>query len=459
MLDIKLIKEQGSRVQEQLNRRGPGTSKDLDQLIELDAERREALNQAQTLKNKKKTLSAEVGQLKKKGENADSLMAEVKQLNTEIKQWDDKSAEFDEQVRATLLKIPNLPSESTPEGTDESQNEEIRVWGQKPPIDFKPKSHLELGESLGLLDLKRAAKISGARFAVFRGQGAALLRALIQFMLDTQTRENGYEELYPPVLVNKDSLMGTGQLPKFEEDLFKLRDDELFLIPTAEVPVTNYHRDEILPEESLPVKYAAYTLCFRREAGSYGKDTQGIIRQHQFDKVELVKFVKPEHSYDELEKLVTDAESILQKLGLHYRVVNLCTGDLGFSAAKTYDLEVWLPSQDTFREISSCSNFTDYQARRAMIRYKPQGKSHSVSGSEGKSRSVSGSGNVPHSTSQGKSRSVSGGKPELVHTLNGSGLAAGRLFVAVLENYQQADGSIQIPEPLRPYMNGAESIS
>ncbi len=424
MLDIKLIREQGETVHNQLNRRGPGTSADLDRLLEIDKQRRDALNQSQTLKNKKKTLSAEVGNLKKKGQDASGPMEEVKQLNVQIKEWDDKSNSLDEQVRSTLLKIPNLPSETTPDGADESQNQEVRQWGGKPSFDFKPKNHVELGETLGLLDLKRAAKISGARFAVFKGQGAALLRALIQFMLNTQTRDNGYEELYPPVLVNEDSLMGTGQLPKFEEDLFKLRDDELFLIPTAEVPVTNYHRDEILPEESLPVKYAAYTLCFRREAGSYGKDTQGIIRQHQFDKVELVKFVKPEHSYDELEKLVADAESILQKLNLHYRVVNLCTGDLGFSAAKTYDLEVWLPSQNTYREISSCSNFTDYQARRAMIRYK------------------------------GKD----GGKPELVHTLNGSGLAAGRLFVAVLENYQQADGSIQIPEPLQLYLNGQTQL-
>ena len=420
MLDIKLIREQGERVHNQLNRRGAGTSMDLDRLIEIDAQRRDALNKSQTLKNKKKTLSAEVGKLKQQGQNADALMAEVKQLNAEIDEWDVKAGDLDERVRTTLLKIPNLPSETTPDGADESQNQEIRKWGEQPSFDFKPQNHLELGETLGLLDMKRAVKISGARFAVFKGQGAALLRALIQFMLNTQTRENGYEELYPPVLVNKESLMGTGQLPKFEEDLFKLRDDELFLIPTAEVPVTNYHRDEILPEESLPIKYAAYTLCFRREAGSYGKDSQGIIRQHQFDKVELVKFVKPEHSYDELEKLVTDAESILQKLNLHYRVVNLCTGDLGFSAAKTYDLEVWLPSQNTYREISSCSNFTDYQARRAMIRTK----------------------------------SKDGGKPELVHTLNGSGLAAGRLFVAVLENYQQADGSIRIPEPLQPYLDG-----
>lgn len=424
MLDIKSIRENTAYVKIQLNRRGPGTSADLDRLITLDAQRRDALSKSQTLKKQKKTLSAEVGKLKKQGQNPDALMAEVKQLNDEIREWDDKSADLEEQVHTTLLNIPNLPSESAPQGSDESHNVEIRQWGEKPQFDFKPKNHLKLGEALGLLDLKRAAKIAGARFAVFRGQGAALLRALIQFMLDTQTRENGYEELYPPVLVNADSLRGTGQLPKFEEDLFKLRDDELFLIPTAEVPVTNYHRDEILPEESLPVKYAAYTLCFRREAGSYGKDTQGIIRQHQFDKVELVQFVHPDRSYDALATLVTHAESILQKLNLHYRVVNLCAGDLGFSAAQTYDLEVWLPGQNTYREISSCSNFTDYQARRAKIRYK----------------------------------SKEGGKPELVHTLNGSGLAAGRLFVAVLENYQQADGTLRVPEPLRRYMDGLEVI-
>ncbi|OGW26470.1 MAG: serine--tRNA ligase, partial [Nitrospinae bacterium RIFCSPLOWO2_12_FULL_47_7] len=288
-----------------------------------------------------------------------------------------------------------------------------------------PKNHVELGERLDILDLKRAAKISGARFAVFKGAGASLLRALIQFMMDVQTRENGYVELYPPLLVNADSMTGTGQLPKFEEDLFKLRDDPFYLIPTAEVPVTNYHRDEILKEEDLPIKYAAATPCFRREAGSYGKDTAGIIRQHQFDKVELVKFVKPETSFAELESLAANAESILQKLKLHYRVISLCAGDLGFSAAKTYDLEVWIPSQDTFREISSCSNFTDYQARRAKIRYKKS----------------------------------DGSKPEFVHTLNGSGLAAGRLFVAVLENCQQADGNIRVPEPLRPYMHGQEVIA
>jgi seryl-tRNA synthetase len=425
MLDIKLIREQLGLVKLQLNRRDPSNSFDLERLLEIDEDLRNNLYGSHNLRSEKKSTSEKIGELKKKGQAASELMELVKAINIALKKQDEDIKPLQDKLRDILLKIPNLPSNDTPDGANESENEEIRKWGKKPHFNFEPKDHLELGESLGLLDMKRAVKISGARFAVFRGQGAALLRALIQFMLDTQTRDNGYEELYPPVLVNKESLEGTGQLPKFKEDLFELPNDELFLIPTAEVPVTNYHRDEILPEESLPVKYAAYTLCFRREAGSYGKDTQGIIRQHQFDKVELVKFVKPEHSYDELEQLVTDAESILQKLNLHYRVVNLCAGDLGFSAAKTYDLEVWLPSQNTYREISSCSNFTDYQARRAMIRFK----------------------------------SKDGGKPELVHTLNGSGLAAGRLFVAVLENYQQADGSIQIPEPLRPYLNGKDRIS
>jgi len=291
-------------------------------------------------------------------------------------------------------------------------------------LHFAPKTHVEIGEKLGLLDFKRAAKIAGSRFAVYKGAGAELLRGLINFMIDVQTRENGYQELYPPFLVNEESMQGTGQLPKFKEELFKMQDDPYYLIPTAEVPVTNFHRDEVLKEESLPIRYTAYTPCFRREAGSYGKDTTGLIRQHQFDKVELVKFVRPEQSAAELEALVKNAESILQKLNLHYRVVVLCAGDLGFSAAKTYDLEVWVPSQNTYREISSCSNFTDYQARRARIRYKKNG----------------------------------GAKPEFVHTLNGSGLAAGRLFVAVLENYQQADGTVRIPEALRPYLHGREDI-
>ena len=425
MLDIKLIREQPDFVKAQLARRGSGAQEALDQLIQVDQDRRSKLQKTETLKNQKKTLSQEVGQLKQKGGDATRQMDQVKSINQEIKELDDRLRNLEEQVQGILQNIPNLPDASVPDGADATANPVVRQWGDPPQLSFPPKSHLELGESLGLLDLKRAAKIAGTRFAVFKGQGAALLRALIQFMLDTQTRENGYVEMYPPVLVNEESLIGTGQLPKFKEDLFKLNDDPYYLIPTAEVPVTNYHRDEILKAEDLPIRYAAYTLCFRREAGSYGKDTQGIIRQHQFDKVELVQFVQPEQSYELLETLVTHAESILKKLNLHYRVMELCTGDLGFSVAKTYDLEVWLPSQNTYREISSCSNFTDYQARRAKIRYKKK----------------------------------DGSKAEWVHTLNGSGLAAGRLFVAVLENYQQADGSIRVPEPLRPYLNGLDRIT
>lgn len=425
MLDIKFIRENLDSVKLKLARRGQVYESNLEKLVELDVRRRNCLQESESLKNKKKNISAEVGKLKQQGKDAASLMEEVKEINTRINVLDEKTRDFEEVLNKALLYIPNLPHDSVPDGKGETENQFIRKWGEKPVFSFTPKNHVELGERLDILDLKRAAKISGARFAVFKGAGAGLLRALVQFMMDVQTRENGYLELYPPLLVNADSMTGTGQLPKFEEDLFKLRDDPFYLIPTAEVPVTNYHRDEILKEEDLPVRYTAATPCFRREAGSYGKDTVGIIRQHQFDKVELVKFAKPETSFDELESLVRDAESILQKLGLHYRVQALCAGDLGFSSAKTYDLEVWIPSQDTFREISSCSNFTDYQARRAKIRYKKS----------------------------------DGSKPEFVHTLNGSGLAAGRLFVAVVENYQQADGSIKIPEPLRPYMHGQGLIA
>ena len=424
MLDLKIIRENPEAVKTRLKRRG-GDFNELDELLKPEEDRRVGLQESESLKNKKKKLSAEVGQLKQKGEDASQLMEEVKVINTSIKELDDNIQALEKQVQEKLLGIPNTPEDSIPDGADESANKMVRDWGTKPELSFKPKSHVEIGEQLGLIDLKRAAKISGARFAVYKGQGAGLLRALINFMIDVQTRENGYEELYPPFLVNKESMLGTGQLPKFEEELFATRDDPLYLIPTAEVPVTNFHRDEILEEESLPICYAAYTPCFRREAGSYGKDTQGLIRQHQFDKVELVKFSRPEESAAELEALVENAESILKKLNLHYRVVELCAGDLGFSAAKTYDLEVWLPSQDTYREISSCSSFTDYQARRARIRSKKR----------------------------------TGGKPEFVHTLNGSGLAAGRLFVALLENYQQEDGTVVVPEALRPYMHGQEVLT
>ena len=423
MLDLKIIRENPEAVKTRLKRRG-GDFKELDKLLIPEEARREGLQQSENLKSKKKKLSAQVGQLKQKGQDASEIMEEVRVLNIAIKELDDKIQIWEQQVQEKLLGIPNIPDDSIVDGADESCNRRVRDWGTKPEFSFQPKSHVEIGEELDLIDLKRAAKISGARFAVYKGQGAALLRALINFMIDVQTRENGYQELYPPFLVNKESLLGTGQLPKFEEDLFATRNDPLYLIPTAEVPVTNFHRDEILEEESLPICYAAYTPCFRREAGSYGKDTQGLIRQHQFDKVELVKFSRPEDSDAELETLVKNAESILQKLNLHYRVMELCAGDIGFSAAKTYDLEVWLPSQDTYREISSCSSFTDYQARRARIRSKKR----------------------------------TGGKPEFVHTLNGSGLAAGRLFVALLENYQQENGTVTVPEALRSYLHGQETL-
>jgi len=423
MLDLKTIRDNPEAVKSRLKRRG-GDFKELDELLKPEEDRRLGLQESESLKNKKKKLSAEVGQLKQKGQDASELMEEVRAINISIKDLDDKIQAWEQQVQEKLLGIPNIPDDSIPDGANESANQLVRDWGTKPEFSFKPKNHVEIGERLDLIDFKRAAKISGARFVVYKGLGAGLLRALINFMIDVQTRENGYQELYPPFLVNKESMQGTGQLPKFEEELFATRNDPLYLIPTAEVPVTNFHRDEILEEESLPICYAAYTPCFRREAGSYGKDTQGLIRQHQFDKVELVKFSRPEESSAELDKLVENAESILKKLNLHYRVMELCAGDLGFSATKTYDLEVWLPSQDTYREISSCSNFTDYQARRARIRCKKR----------------------------------SGGKPEFVHTLNGSGLAAGRLFVALLENYQQEDGTVIVPEALRSYMHGQEIL-
>ena len=423
MLDLKTIRENLEGVKTRLKRRG-SDFKELDELLKPEEDRRSGLQQSEALKNKKKKLSAEVGQLKQKGQNASELMEEVRTINISIKELDEKIQAWEQQVQEKLLGIPNIPDDSIPDGADESANRVVRNWGTKPQFAFKPKNHVEIGEQLALLDFKRAAKISGARFVVYKGLGAGLLRALINFMIDVQTRENGYQELYPPFLVNKESMLGTGQLPKFEEELFAARDDPLYLIPTAEVPVTNFHRDEILEEESLPICYAAYTPCFRREAGSYGKDTQGLIRQHQFDKVELVKFSRAEESSADLETLVENAESILKKLNLHYRVMELCSGDLGFSAAKTYDLEVWLPSQDTYREISSCSNFVDYQARRARIRCKKR----------------------------------TGGKAEFVHTLNGSGLAAGRLFVALLENCQQEDGTVIIPKALRSYMHGQESL-
>ena len=425
MLDIKYIREKTDEVRRSLARRDSMFSNYLECILELDSDRRDFLKESEGLKYKKNIISSKVGKLKKQGHDATQEMDEVKSINLIIKELDQKVQTLDNEINGKLLLIPNLPDNSVPQGEDDSSNQELKKWGELPQFDFIPKNHVQLGEALDILDFKRATKITGARFTVYKGAGARLLRALIDFMLDLQTQDNNYLEIYPPFLVNKESMIGTGQLPKFEEDLFKLKDDPYYLIPTAEVPVTNFHREEILAGESLPLRYAAYTPCFRREAGSYGKDTQGLIRQHQFDKVELVKFVSPESSAEELDSLIKDAESILQKLGLHYRVVVLCSGDLGFSASKTCDLEVWLPGQNTFREISSCSNFTDYQARRAKIRYKTDAKT----------------------------------KPDFVHTLNGSGLAAGRLFVAILENFQQSDGSIKVPLVLQSYMNGLETIA
>ncbi len=392
----------------------------------IDAERRAAITKSETLKAQRNKATEEIAKLKKDKQDATALINQTKELREKISEAEKIAEEADARLRNILTGIPNLPDDSVPIGKSEADNVEVRRWGAPPQFDFTPKPHWELGEELGVLDLERAAKLTGARFAVYWDMGAKLERALMNFMLDLHTREHGYTEVLPPFMVNADSMYGTGNLPKFEADLFKVPhgDKDLYLIPTAEVPVTNLYRDETLDGTRLPISLAAYTPCFRSEAGSYGKDVRGIIRQHQFQKVELVKFTKPEQSWEEHEKLTRNAEAVLQKLGLHYRTVALCTADLGFSAAKTYDIEVWLPGQGLFREISSCSNFTDFQARRANIRYRPEG----------------------------------GKKTELVHTLNGSGLAIGRTWVAIVENYQQADGSVLIPEVLWPYI-GSDRIT
>ena len=393
----------------------------LEDFHAIDAERRAAITKSETLKAQRNKATEEIAKLKKDKQDATALINQTKELREKISEAEKLAEEADARLRNILTGIPNLPDDSVPVGKSEADNAEVRRWGAPPQFDFTPKPHWELGEELGVLDLARAAKLTGARFAVYWDMGAKLERALMNFMLDLHTREHDYTEVLPPFMVNADSMYGTGQLPKFEADLFKVPhgDKNLYLIPTAEVPVTNLYRDETLDGARLPISLAAYTPCFRSEAGSYGKDVRGIIRQHQFQKVELVKFTKPEQSWEEHEKLTRNAESVLQKLGLHYRTVALCTADLGFSAAKTYDIEVWLPGQGLFREISSCSNFTDFQARRANIRYRPEG----------------------------------GKKTELVHTLNGSGLAIGRTWVAIVENYQQADGSVLIPEALWPYIS------
>ena len=425
MLDLNFVRENLPLVEEKLRQRGmdPAVLKDFH---ELDTQRRRAITEAETRKAQRNKASEEIAKAKKAGQDANAAMAQSKELREQIQELEKTATDLDARLRDILVGIPNLPHASVPVGRSADDNVEVRRWGTPPTFDFTPKPHWDLGTELGILDLERAVKLAGARFAVYWGLGAKLERALANFMLDVHTRERGYTEVLPPFLVNSDSMYGTGQLPKFAADLFRVPHGEkdLWLIPTAEVPVTNLFRDEVLEQTRLPISLTAYTPCFRSEAGSYGKDVRGIIRQHQFQKVELVKIARPENSYEEHEKLTHDAEEVLQKLGLHYRVVTLCTADMSAASAKTYDIEVWLPGQQLFREISSCSNFESYQARRANIRYRPEGRN----------------------------------KTELVHTVNGSGLAVGRTWVAIVENYQQADGSVVIPEALRPYV-GAERIT
>jgi len=414
MLDTKIIRQNIGVVKNALKNRG--SVMDLDELLEADARRRTLIQEADELKARRNQFSTRIARARTEGLDLEKEKSEMRSISERIKALDEQIREADEAVNRFVLEIPNIPHESVPVGKDAQDNQIVRTWGEKPEFSFTPKDHWDVGEGLSILDFKRAAKITGARFTVNWGAGAKLERALINFMLDVHTQEHGYTEVLPPFMVNRESMTATGQLPKFEEDLFAT--DDYFLIPTAEVPVTNLYRSETLPGEDLPLKLVAYTPCFRREAGSYGKDTRGLIRQHQFNKVELVRFADPARSFTDLEELTNDAEDILKKLGLHYRVVVLCTGDLGFSSAKTYDLEVWMPAQGVYREISSCSNFLDFQARRGQIRY----------------------------------RSPKSKKTDYCHTLNGSGLAVGRTLAAVLENYQRPDGSVEVPEALRPYM-------
>jgi seryl-tRNA synthetase len=426
MLDLNFVRDNLALVEEKLRQRGMNPAELLKDFRQIDAARRQAITQTETLQAQRNRSSEEIAKRKKSGQDAAALIQETKDLREKIQEYEKSAAEADARLRDILTALPNLPHASVPVGSSAEDNVEARRWGSPPQFDFKPKPHWELGEHLGVLDLERAVKLTGARFAVYWGLGARLERALANFMLDLHTREHGYTEVLPPFLVNSDSMYGTGQLPKFAQDLFRVPHGErdLWLIPTAEVPVTNLYRDEVLDAARLPISLTAYTPCFRSEAGSYGKDVRGIIRQHQFQKVELVKFAHPDTSYDELENLTRNAETVLQKLGIHYRVVTLSTGDMGPSSAKTYDIEVWLPGQGLFREISSCSNFEAFQARRANIRFRPEGKQ----------------------------------KTEFVHTLNGSGLAVGRTWVAIVENYQQADGSVRVPETLQPYM-GTDRIT
>lgn len=422
MLDLKLVRENPEQVRKALTDRGLEVP--LDDLLDKDRRRRAILEDLEEKRARHKRGNKEIGERIRKGEDPAALRKEMGVLSEEIKALEEEAEALEAAVREILVRIPNLPHESVPVGPDESYNREVRRWGEPPRFDFQPLPHWELGEQLEILDFQRGVKIAESRFTLLRGKGALLERALINFMLDLHTRQHGYTEVFPPILVNENSMFATGQLPKLENEMYRCRDDVLYLIPTAEVPVTNIHREEVLREEDLPISYCAYTPCFRREAGSYGRDIRGLIRQHQFNKVELVKFTHPETSYEELEKLTADAEEVLQRLGLPYRVVVLSTGDLSFAAAKCYDLDVWLPSYGEYKEISSCSNFTDFQARRANIRFRPAG----------------------------------GGKAQFVHTLNGSGVAIGRTVAAILENYQREDGSVVIPEALRPYMHGLEVI-
>jgi len=424
VLDVKILRSDLAKVEQALKNRGASLEL-VAGFTELDVKRREMIGETEQLKNRRNVVSAEVAKLKKSGGDAEALILEMREVGDRIKAIDEELREMDSAVEEILLNIPNIPHESVPVGASEEENVEVRRIGDLPSFSFEPKAHYDIAADLGILDFERAGKVTGSRFTFYRGLGARLERALISFMMDLHSDQHGYEEVLPPYIVNRDSLIGTGQLPKFEEDLFKIKDTEYYLIPTAEVPVTNIHRDEILDVQDLPKNFVAYSACFRSEAGAAGRDTRGLIRQHQFNKVELVKLVKPEDSYDELEKLTNEAEKVLQLLGLPYRVLTLCSGDMGFTSAKTYDLEVWIPSANTYREISSCSNFEDFQARRAAIRFRREPKS----------------------------------KPEFVHTLNGSGLAVGRTVAALLENYQQADGSVAIPEVLRPYMGGVAVIS
>jgi seryl-tRNA synthetase len=422
MLEIKFVRQNLRQIEKSLENRGE--TADLESLKHCDTQRKSLLLEIEDLRYRRNVVSEKIAAMKRNKEDTDDLVAEMRQVADRIKELDQHLSENEDKINHILFRIPNLPHHSVPIGKDSSENPVLNKVGTAPVFDFEPQPHWVLGENLKIFDFETASKITGARFPLYLGAGARLERALINFMLDIHTTEHGYKEILPPFIVNRDSLTGTGQLPKFEEDLFKLQGWDYFLVPTAEVPVTNIHKGEILDEEVLPILYTAYTPCFRSEAGSYGKDTRGLIRQHQFNKVELVKFTKPETSYDELETLLNNAEAILNYLEIPYQVINLCTGDLGFSAAKTYDIEVWMPAQGVYREISSCSNFENFQARRANIRFKRKGKKGT----------------------------------ELVHTLNGSGLAVGRTVAALLENYQQADGSVLIPEALRPYMGGMEKI-